>query len=582
MLFYKLIQWVLALAISVSCGMGMGARKEKKNSHIASSTESALKKSQENGGIQAEGGEEKEQQSLVIPSPQPSLSSSYGNGSLECACHNWIQIAPLCLPAVVNITATHQSSESKERNNLERVMPQVPPGSLFEELFRDFLDQAPLERAPRKVQSVGSGFIFRQDDKSAFVATNAHVVNESKSIKVTLHDKSDVDATLVALDERSDIAILKFKLKEGISVRALAWGNSDALKVAEPVMAIGNPFGFGSTVTTGIISYKGRYLPTGGAQQDFEFLQHSAQINMGNSGGCLLNEKGEIVGINTAIITPNAGNVGIGFAIPSNDALKVINQLLKYGYIRRGYLGIKIQMISEELRASMGLSKDDGVLVIGSITNDGPAKDILEVGDVILDFDGKKITDPYLLPRVVANTEIGKKVYITVLRQKSGETGSGSYKKMTLTLKVGELPKELGENSGKNRTTSKDVEVLETLGLKIRPLDQETKSQMERERKKAVHGVLVESVDRRQASADFPILVKKGDIIESAHGKAIHTPGDFVKAIEKAKKDRYDYVLLYVSRPGEDSRFLPLNLKSSKPKDPQSDSEPRKFHKEER
>jgi serine protease Do len=553
----------IGIFLVTSALFSMGARVTKKDipspSQKSEKTDTLSHQSEKKEDTKAE---DEADSSTEISKTEDSESKQIHNDKKNinnsCLCVNWPDVAKSALSSVVNIIATQQISQPK---GIPGGIPKMPSGSLFDELFRDFFDG---DKSPRKVQAAGSGFIIKIDDKFGYVVTNYHVVSEAKTIKITLCDKDEVNATLVAGDERSDLAIIKFELssvKKIKDIKPMLWGDSASLMVAEPVMAIGNPFGFGGTVTTGIVSYKGRYLPNG-AQQDFEFIQHSAQINMGNSGGCLLNKQGHVIGINTAIITPNAGNVGIGFAIPSNEAKRIINKLLETGYIKRGYLGIQIQEINDELRAGMNLDKDAGIILVGSVQEDGPSNGILEPGDVIIEFEEKKIKEARQLPSFVSNSEVGKKVALTILRPEKGNY-EPTYKKIIVHITLAQVPqdKDLSKSLTQNQ---KDI--LEIEGLSVRNLTEEEKQSFKKDfSRKQTSGILIVSIDKK--FSDTHQFLSKGDVIESINSTMIiHNIKDFEKYIQKAKDKKLDSINFQIWRPisqGQGaSRFAPFKLSS--------------------
>ena len=325
-----------------------------------------------------------------------SLSGSKANSVPD----SFADLADRLMPSVVNISTTQII---KTRPN--QFPFQFPPGSPFEEMFRDF--QRPTER---KASSLGSGFII---DKKGIVITNNHVIDKAEDILVKVNSK-EFKAKVIGADPYADLAVLKIESKENFV--PVKFGDSDKARVGEWVVAIGNPFGLGGTVTSGIISARNRDI---GMTRYDDFIQTDASINQGNSGGPLFNLNGEVIGINTAIIAPGqSGSIGIGFAIPSNAASIVIDQLIKFGETRRGWLGVRIQEVTKEIADVEKLKKPSGALV-ASVSEKSPAdKAGLKAGDIILKFDGTKITTMRKLPKVVANTEVGKKVELEIWRDK--------------------------------------------------------------------------------------------------------------------------------------------------------------------
>ena len=457
-------------------------------------------------------------------------------------------IAESALPAVVNV-ATTQVVEMKDRGiDIPRGFPGVP-----EELFREFFD---FER-PRRVQSLGSGFIIRSNENAAFIVTNYHVIADAKKISIFLNDKTELEATLHASDERTDIAILKVKtdsLPEGKrKLPTLEWGDSRKVRVGEWVLAIGNPFGLGSTVTNGIISNISRDLMTPSRNSYVDsFIQHSAQINMGNSGGCLLDTGGKVIGINSAIFSPTGGNVGIGFAIPSDIAQKTVEQLMEHGRTKRGWLGVRIQNLTEDMAESLGL-KSQGAIV-GSVTPDGPAhKAGVQSGDVVLEFDGKVINESNRLSRLVGETTIGKKCPLKVWRKG---------KEVLLDVVVDEfedaLQKGKIEGSEKN-FEAKDTQTAEALGIKVTTIPQEIKQRYAQSG--PIKGVFIVKIDNNSPALDVGLM--KGDIIVEANIEAkreeMNQPKDFSNCIEAAKKTKRKNILLLVMRNNE-PRYVSLKI----------------------
>lgn len=320
-------------------------------------------------------------------------------------------LAPLVeklLPAVVNISSTQKIEEIPADRMPE--MPQFPPGSPFQDFFEEFMNRpngGGMQTLPPA--SLGSGFVI--DAQNGYIVTNAHVIQDADSVRVTLHDDTTMPAEVVGRDEKTDLAVLKVDTKHALT--PVKFGDSAPLRVGDWVLAIGNPFGLGGSVTTGIISAQQRDINAGPYD---DFIQTDASINRGNSGGPMFNMNGEVIGINTAIYSPSGGSVGIGFAIPSNLAKPVIDQLVKYGKTRRGWLGVRIQTVTPEIAESLGMETEGGALV-ASVMATGPAEKAgLKAGDVIVEFDGKKVTQMRSLPRIVAETDIGRTVEVRFWR----------------------------------------------------------------------------------------------------------------------------------------------------------------------
>lgn len=454
------------------------------------------------------------------------------------------------LPAVVNISST-QSAPAQQQGRGERnrpETPQFPPGSPFEDFFRDFFDRQQERQTPqRRGSSLGSGFII--DAKEGLVVTNNHVIEGADEITVILHDDTNIKAEVVGRDQKTDLALLRIKTDHPLT--AVPFGDSDAMRVGDWVIAIGNPFGLGGTVTAGIISARQRDINNGPYD---DFLQTDAAINQGNSGGPMFNMKGEVIGINTAIYSRSGGSVGIGFSIPSNLAKTVVAQLKDYGKTRRGWLGVRIQAITPEIAESLGLKEPKGALV-ASTTPGGPAAAAgIEAGDVILRFDGKEIPDMRRLPRVVAETPIDAAASVEVWRKG---------KAMTFKVKVGEL--EAAEESGllaagpeggaAPKPAAPGDAVAESLGLKLGVVNDETRRQFDL--KGEVKGVLV--VDVKAGSPAAEKGVRPGDAIVEVGQEEVKTAADVGAKISKAKEQGRKSVLLLVER-GGDLRFVALTL----------------------
>jgi serine protease Do len=334
-------------------------------------------------------------------------------------------VAEKVIDAVVNIS-TSQTIEAK--GDGRGAIPQLPPGSPFEEFFDDFFKNrrgpggkggGSGDLAPHKTNSLGSGFIV---DTSGVVVTNNHVIADADEINVIMNDGTKIKAEIVGIDKKTDLAVLKFAPPRQLV--AVKFGDSDKLRLGDWVVAIGNPFSLGGTVTAGIVSAKNRDISSGPYDS---YIQTDAAINRGNSGGPLFNLDGEVIGVNTLIISPSGGSIGIGFAVPSKTVAGVVDQLRQFGELRRGWLGVRIQQVTDEIAESLSIKPARGALVAG-VDDKGPAKPAgIEPGDVVVKFDGKDIKDPKDLSRVVADTAVGKEVDVVVIRK-----GQEEIKKVTL------------------------------------------------------------------------------------------------------------------------------------------------------
>lgn len=455
------------------------------------------------------------------------------------------EIAEKALPAVVNI-ATTQVIEPK---NNSQESGRSSSGNPLEDFLREHLGGLPGQEIPRKIQSLGSGFVIKNTSDMMYIVTNHHVIADAKKISVFLYDKTEVRAELQASDERTDIAVIKVEKKhlpqKHKHIKALEWANDEAAKIGHWVLAIGNPFGLGSSVTNGIISSKGRDLLTtgkGGKVSSYvdDFIQHSAQINMGNSGGCLLNTEGKVLGVNTAILSPSGGNVGVGFATPAGVARKTVDQLIEFGRTQRGWLGVSIRHLSEEEIATLGY-KDQGDLV-ADVASGGPAdKGGMQIGDIIFEYDGKPINVQNRITRLVGETTVGSTVDIKVHRKNKGV--------VTLKVTVGEYEEALKE--GKLNPAAPKAkgpkDSIQLFGMTIAPISDEIL-------KKGKKGVLVTDVDKSSVGAAEEAGVLPGDIIEQVNQNDVESVQQFKETLEAAKK-KGSNVFLSGTREGRDGQY---------------------------
>jgi serine protease Do len=437
--------------------------------------------------------------------------------------------------AVVNISTTQTLKGEGETVPGRR----GPKGSPFEEFFDDFFDEDDGDGVPRKVSSLGSGFVI---DPSGLIVTNNHVIEGADEIIINFTDGSKLKVTkILGHDPKTDLALLKVEPKEPL--KAVSFGNSSAIRVGDWVMAIGNPFGLGGSVTVGIISATKRDINAGPYD---DFLQTDAAINRGNSGGPLFNMEGEVIGVNTAIISPTGGSIGIGFAVPSNTAVQVIDQLKEFGETRRGWLGVHVQNVTEEIAESLGLDERAGALV-AQVSPEGPAAAAgVKPSDVILSFDGEPIENMRDLPRAVVGTPIGKDVAVELLRNGKIET---------VTVKIGRLPED--EETDDTIEGKEDLEILEPeredlLGLSIAPLTQALRSEFG-------IGAGVEGVIITDVKPDSPAAQKKvrpGDVIVEVTQEKVTQPQDVVARLLAVKRSGRRSVLLLLSDAKGELRFV--------------------------
>ena len=456
--------------------------------------------------------------------------------------NSFADLAEKLLPAVVNISTT----QIVKRGGTIPQRPQLPPGSPFEEFFKEFFDRQQQPNSPsRRATSLGSGFII---DPSGLIVTNNHVIEGADKITVILQDDTRLKAKLVGRDAKTDLAILKVNSKKKLSF--VKFGNSDKSRVGDWVVAIGNPFGLGGTVTAGIISARARNINSGPYD---DFIQSDASINKGNSGGPMFNTAGEVIGINTAIYSPSGGSVGIGFAIPSNLAEPIIVQLKKFGRARRGWLGVRIQTVTNELADSLGLDKARGALV-ADVTKGGPAeRSTIKVGDVILEFNGKPITEMRSLPRFVAETKVGKRVKVEVWRKG---------RSVTLYAKLGEFPEAKPLRRTRAHEKKKDKEKsVNVLGLTLAVINDELRNRFKVN--KETKGIIITDVKNNSPGSEKGIT--PGSIIRSIglEQKRVSSPGSVRVFVESARKAKRKSLLFLIERGGS-SRFVALRLSKDK------------------
>ncbi|MFV3074201.1 DegQ family serine endoprotease [Niveispirillum fermenti] len=457
-------------------------------------------------------------------------------------------LAEKTLPAVVNIS-TSQTIQNRPGGRSPVPMPDFPPGSPFEEFFRDFYErQQQNPGTPRRAQSLGSGFVI---DPAGYIVTNNHVIEGADEITVILQDEdqTELKAKLIGTDKETDLALLKIDTK--LRLTALKWGNSDVLKVGDWVVAIGNPFGLGGTVTAGIVSARARDI---GAGRFDDFIQTDAAINQGNSGGPLVNLAGDVVGINSAIYSRTGGSVGIGFAIPSGMARTVIEELRKNGKVRRGWLGVQIQSVTPEIAESMGLAHHKGALV-GTVTDGSPAAEAgLRPGDVILTFNGKEVLNNRTLPRMVAGTPVGTKVSVGISRK--GEA-------LTVPITLAEFPEDptAAETPAQPEESVTDgaQQQVDALGLTVSAITPDLRRQFTLA--DGVKGVVITRVNPDAPPQSRQL--RPGDVVLEVSQQPVAAPGDVQERVDAARQAGQKAVLLLVDRKGEQT-FLALALEEAK------------------
>src|SRR4051794_31430175 len=463
----------------------------------------------------------------------------------RAAPESFADLAEEIMPAVVNISA---STTVEARG---RALPQLPPGTPFEDLFEEFFNRrgqggqggpggqgdSPRQR---RSNSLGSGFVI---DPSGIVVTNNHVIGDANEINVIFADGQRLKAEIIGKDSKIDLAVLRVKPEKPL--KAVPFGNSDKMRPGDWVIAIGNPFGLGGSVTAGIVSARGRNIESGPYDN---YIQTDASINKGNSGGPLFNMNGEVIGINTAILSPTGGSVGIGFAVPAATAVPVIQQLREFGEVRRGWLGVRIQNVDDATAEALGLKGGAKGALIAGVDEKGPAKTAgLEVGDVIVKFNGNTVKASSDLPRIVAATPVGKTVDVVVVRK-----GQESTKPVTLgRLEDSEKPQLANAKQPEPESAARQA-----LGLNLSGMTDELRRRFSI--KDTVKGVVVTRVDPNSTAADKRI--QPGEVIVEVGQEAVNAPSDVTKRVDALKKEGRKSVLLLVASASGDVRFVAIGL----------------------
>ncbi|MCO4796697.1 MAG: Do family serine endopeptidase [Amylibacter sp.] len=455
--------------------------------------------------------------------------SAHARGAPE----SFADLAEELSPSVVNITTSTTIA-----GVTDQARPQIPEGSPFEDLFRDFFNNGEGGQArPRRSSALGSGFVVSSD---GYIVTNNHVIDKADEIVIEFFDGKELVAKLVGRDPKTDIAVLKVEASEPLPF--VGFGDSDIARVGDWVMAIGNPLGQGFSVSAGIISARNRTLRSGPYD---DFIQTDAAINRGNSGGPLFNMSGEVIGVNTAIISPNGGSIGLGFSMSSRVVGRVVKQLKEYGETRRGWLGVQIQDIDSDMAEALGLDKVSGALVSG--VPEGPGADAgIQSGDVIISFDGVEVEDTRGLVTAVGNADVGKVVRVIIFRDGK-----------TKTIKVTLGRREAAEKEKLVPVTKAPEKIKETekFGMKLLTINSESRIQLNLP--EDLEGVAV--LDVSETSDAFEKGIRAGDVIVEAGRTKIADVNDISKIFEDAIEAGRKSILLLVLR-GDNSRFVGLSL----------------------
>ena len=449
------------------------------------------------------------------------------------------ELAEELIPSVVSVSVVI----SRESANQPRA-PQFPPGSPFEDFFKDFFERRgippqgmPPARPKRNETAQGSGFIINEN---GLIVTNNHVVAGANSISVMLHDGTSLQANLIGADAKTDLALLKVNTK--LKLKSVNWGNSDKIKVGHWAMAIGNPFGLVNTVTVGIVSARARDINAGPFD---DFIQTDASINRGNSGGPLFNLDGEVIGVNTAIYSPSGGSVGIGFAIPSALAKNIVGQLEKHGKTIRGWLGVRIQTVTDDLAKSLGLDRAYGALVASIIPGSPAEKAGIKAGDVILNFNGSEVTEMRKLPRLVAETAVNNNTTVVIWRNEKE-------KKINVTIaEMDEEEKIIAADNDNNRQDEVfKEELIKEVGITVSQIDNNLR--LKQNIPDNVNGLFITKVEQNTEAETKGI--RAGDVIQEINQSPLKTINDMRKILRSTKSSKKG-ILLLINRQGNINFF---------------------------
>lgn len=470
---------------------------------------------------------------VTLPQPGPASVADLAEGLLD---------------AVVNIS-TSQSVKG------EGASPQSPKGSPFQEFFDDFFDGQEKGQGNRKVNSLGSGFVI---DPAGYVVTNNHVIEGADDIEVIFPNGSKLKAKLVGTDTKTDLSVLKVEPKAPL--KAVKFGDSRKMRIGDWVMAIGNPFGLGGSVSIGIVSARGRNINAGPYDN---FLQTDAAINKGNSGGPLFNMYGEVIGINTAIISPSGGSIGIGFSVPTELAQNIVQQLIEFGETRRGWLGVRIQPVTDDVAESLGLKEARGALVSGVIKGGPVDNGTIKAGDVIITFDGKQVKEMRDLPLAVAESPVGKAVDVVILRdgkQQNIKVTLGRLEDGAEAADADEDAPALAEKDqkkdGQSQTPQPPQDTISAIGM--------TLSELTDERQKSfgiadsVEGVVITAIQAGSAAAEKGLKV--GEVIVEVGQSFTSSPSDVINRINELKGEGRRNAHMMVAGPDGQLRFVAIPL----------------------